>query len=979
MSYHYDANLKNYQPTLTPFNIHFDNSYDELTSAENNDFSDVNELVNSIISKTNREYMLKQIFEEKSLSSRVEEQIDWNNEHLFFYNEFTESIEIVEDSDDEYDVSSEEEEYEKDEIHQNTYKVIKQTNQCLNWKEDLFECDFELDIFQKWAVYRLSQRRTVYVAAPTSSGKTLPAEYCAQEALRCGSKCILTAPIKSISTQRYRQFCKKYGKENVGLITGDKSVNINASILLITTEILRILEYSHSNILDTVMYVVFDEVHYIYDRLRGSVYEESIIWLCLNYPNIALLFLSATGGSVGRFCTWIAQLRQENIYLCVKEERPVPLHFYGIHFENQKCFFDDTRSVSTLKSQDVDKDIFNDISMKALLKSLNEYDRLPAIIFIFSKRKMMHLASLLADSSEDRVEHTFAVERAFSQIPDKFRYLPEVQQLHHYCLLGIGLHHSGLLPSLKSVVEELFERKEINIILATETFALGVNMPAKSVIFTNLFKFTSDNTKVFERELTPAEFIQMAGRAGRRGLDEVGYVHVLCNSNANYQLLKTLLKPALSKDKNSQFNLTASSVLAILNSNRDLDVLLRSCLDENFSNLDKIKLDQELTYLKEELKNFPVRGCILCESYFPLYLKVLKSVENYEPEDILLVRKSSNLESNWYLAVSMPPNGDILCSNIPIENVLRNEIILNVNKRVRFKLIKNEDIHGLINLKQQIDCSKMKIHDFDMLREKLNDLGKIERDSNLLNKACPFAIDHMKAILEKNNLLERIKQLEDHQTTLIHSNSTYSMVNLLVETGLLTENLKLTEQGLIASQIFTADSILVLQLVKEIKDPILFICIISTLGSYNLEEVLPPDNSLILFDQDFDDSLKCLLENWEKINNLYNDHLLNIPREPNFTYIDSVYLWTHGNKLDDILNKERERRIMENLPECFSGDIISALLFTNQLLKELESGLNLVSSRNKSDPEIMDLLQFCKTCQGKLRQHDLNHLIETNI
>lgn len=385
---------------------------------------------------------------------------------------------------------------------------------------------FELDQFQLDAIAALQANRSVVVCAPTGSGKTLVGEYAIYRALARGRRVFYTTPLKALSNQKLRDFREVFGADKVGLLTGDASINREAQILVMTTEIFRNMLYGTpigevGTSLVGVEAVVLDECHYMNDRQRGTVWEESIIYCP---TEIQLVALSATIANSEQLTDWINQVHgpTELIY---SSFRPVPLEVY---FCNPKGLFplldsDKTKINPRLKPKRGSSDRKNGPRPEApslvyTIAQLTSRDMLPAIFFIFSRRGCDKAVADMGMSLVNKAE----AEQLRSQIDEFLRRNPEagrsgqVEPLYR----GVAAHHAGILPAWKGLVEELFQQGLIKVVFATETLAAGINMPARTTVISSLSKRTDRG----HRLLNASEFLQMAGRAGRRGMDERGYV-----------------------------------------------------------------------------------------------------------------------------------------------------------------------------------------------------------------------------------------------------------------------------------------------------------------------------------------------------------------------------------------------------------------------------------------------------------------------
>ncbi|MEG4027645.1 MULTISPECIES: DEAD/DEAH box helicase [unclassified Microcoleus] len=385
---------------------------------------------------------------------------------------------------------------------------------------------FELDNFQREAIAALDAGKSVVVCAPTGSGKTLIGEYAIHQALSRGRRVFYTTPLKALSNQKLRDFRSQFGDDNVGLLTGDISVNRDAPILVMTTEIFRNMLYGTpigevGTSLTGVETVVLDECHYMNDRQRGTVWEESIIYCS---SEIQLLALSATVANSEQLTDWINKVHGPT-ELVYSDFRPVPLQF---HFANQKGIFpllDETgkranvRLVPKKKQQKVERGSIPTPSLTDVLARLDDRDMLPAIYFIFSRRGCDQAVAEVGNFSLVNEAETAELKRI---IDDFLQRNPEAERFgqKEALLKGIAAHHAGILPAWKGLVEELFGRGLIKVVFATETLAAGINMPARTTVISTLSKRTDKG----HRLLNASEFLQMAGRAGRRGMDKLGHV-----------------------------------------------------------------------------------------------------------------------------------------------------------------------------------------------------------------------------------------------------------------------------------------------------------------------------------------------------------------------------------------------------------------------------------------------------------------------
>jgi ATP-dependent RNA helicase HelY len=426
--------------------------------------------------------------------------------------------------------------------------------------------DFELDDFQVRACQELEAGRGVLVAAPTGSGKTLVGEFAVHLALQQGRKCFYTTPIKALSNQKFADLQKRYGADQVGLLTGDHTINGEAPVVVMTTEVLRNMLYAGSSTLTGLGYVVMDEVHYLADRFRGAVWEEVIIHLP---ESVSLVSLSATVSNAEEFGEWLETVRGETTTI-VEERRPVPLYQHVLVGRKMFDLFADdappgpeARAAGARVNPEllrVQRDDWRASrtgdrrsprgrggprdrggargpahrghqtpSRVDVVDRLDSQGLLPAIVFVFSRvgcdaavTQCLN-ANLRLTTPEERDEIIAFVEERCANIPDEDLHVLGYHDFLEGLSRGVAAHHAGMLPTFKACVEQLFERGRCKVVFATETLALGINMPARSVVIEKLSKWNGET----HADITPGEYTQLTGRAGRRGIDVEGHGVVL--------------------------------------------------------------------------------------------------------------------------------------------------------------------------------------------------------------------------------------------------------------------------------------------------------------------------------------------------------------------------------------------------------------------------------------------------------------------
>ena len=429
------------------------------------------------------------------------------------------------------------------------------------------EFPFELDDFQKEACEIIDNGESVVVCAPTGAGKTVIAQHAINNALKQGCRIFYTTPLKALSNQKFYDFCEQYGADKVGLLTGDTSINRGAQIVIMTTEVFRNMLYGTNfgavaDNLKDVRYVVLDEVHYMNDEQRGTVWEESIIYCP---TNIQIIALSATVANCDELTNWINTVHSKT-KLVNTDFRPVPLRFF---------YFDSSQPYKLLPLLTPDGKLNNKIKpekpqwargkdkrkktyVKQIIQNLADNDMLPAIYFTFSRKKcdeqMEKCSGLGLNTRKEQEEIKAFIEEFIAENPHLYG-----NKHIEYLIQGVASHHAGLLPAWKNLVEKLFQKGLIKVVFATETLAAGINMPARSTVISS----TSKRTDSGHRMLTANEFLQMSGRAGRRGMDEVGYVTVV---GTPFQTPEEVAELVLS-DSNpleSKFSPSYSMVLNLL-------------------------------------------------------------------------------------------------------------------------------------------------------------------------------------------------------------------------------------------------------------------------------------------------------------------------------------------------------------------------------------------------------------------------------
>jgi superfamily II RNA helicase len=618
---------------------------------------------------------------------------------------------------------------------------------------DFFPTSFELDDFQKYAIDCINRNEDIIVTAHTGSGKTVPAEYAIAKALNSDEEInvIYTAPIKTLSNQKYKDFSEKFGTENIGIITGDIKNNPDAPILIMTTEILRNILYRQKNGIVTenpfdinldmskVESVIFDEIHYINDRDRGTVWEESIIMLD---SKINIIGLSATIDKAEEFASWIGEIKQKKISLIPTKCRPVPLQHY-IFVKSDNLFkiqdtsekfleqnFDEAHTEYKALKQSK-KFNYKDMLIKSA-QYLREKNLLPATYFVLNRKNCSVFAKLLPQTfiTPEEAAHALKLfDTYLLRFRDRYQHTDQYNEVKKLLAKGIAIHHSGIIPILKEAIEMIYSKGLIKILFATETFAAGVNMPTKTVVFTQMTKFDGKR-----RNLKTDEYKQMAGRSGRRGMDDFGTVVQL----PLYEFLsknevKTMMIGKTSSIR-SKFDINYKFVLKMLSiySNKEelLDNILEIANQSYLFKQNSLQSDPIKKKIDEMKQEFEDKSTQFSESD----LKVLEEYHN--------LKESLNIGTKFGLPIN-PKNLKKYDKRVKVIEKSNVDIInkySSYNDFIKFKreydnLINDEDYYESI-FRYQINMILDFLKENGFINEKyeLTPLGIIAKEINECNE-----------------------------------------------------------------------------------------------------------------------------------------------------------------------------------------------------------------------------------------------------
>jgi len=791
---------------------------------------------------------------------------------------------------------------------------------------------FPLSNFQKWAIESTITGNHCLVSSSTGNGKTITAEFAIQYFKSLGKKVIYTGPIKALCNQKLYDFRRKYPHISFGILTGDIKDNPEADVLIMTTEILRntlfnrqvlekdintdtstnITSANTSPLLSFDMdfenelgAVVFDEVHYIGDKDRGSVWEQSIILLP---KHVQLIMLSATIHKPENFAKWVEDQKnighddnqKKEVYLCSTCERVVPLtHYMWVtchkstikeakdtplevdlkkYINNQVVITDSTgkfnelnyhkiKSIQTALSNNKSGFVKRSFVLNGLIKHMKDNNMLPALCFVFSRKKVEICAKEITFSLFDSDDKTPSIieneckQILIRKIPNYKEYvnLPEYTELMELLKKGIAIHHAGIMPILREIVELLFEKNYIKLLFATETFAVGINMPTKSVIFSSLSKFDGNGM----RNLLPHEYTQMAGRAGRRGLDTIGNV-IHCNNLFSLDSVNEYKKIMTggSQQLTSQFKISFNLILNIIYSNT---------WDDDF-NIDKFKSFISKSMIQDSL-----------DSEVEYYEDVEKEMDDK-------IKQSKNI----------------------VDSLTTPREIMDKYK----------------NLKSQTNVRNNQ-------RKKISkEISAIERD---------YSSESLKSDIEKyDNYLSLTEEYIDN-TGYKNNVKSYvetniqNVLKILNDNHFITPELKILEKGIISSQIQEVHSLMMGDLYVETQGFKDFttqdlVCMFSCFTNIRVDDTIKIHkcgNHLIQF------SLKQAESIFEKYDIIQTEHFIPNDTESNM-HLELIYImydWCEANteeKCKEVIWRVKEEK------QIFLGDFVKAIIKINNIAAELE-------------------------------------------
>ncbi|XP_033097189.1 helicase SKI2W-like [Anneissia japonica] len=629
------------------------------------------------------------------------------------------------------------------------------------------EFRFELDWFQRQAIVHLENKQSVFVAAHTSAGKTVVAEYAIRLSLKHGTKAIYTSPIKALSNQKYQDFKKSFGKKHVGLQTGDVQINKKkASCVIMTTEILRSKLYDPEE-LHGLEWVIFDEVHYFNDKSRGVVWEEALIMLP---KTVNLVLLSATFSNKMEFANWIGKIKKKSIYVIATAERPVPLrHFLYTGTEEiaENQLFQTVDVTGDFNNEEYERALMavnenltpkqaSDVKDKnwylSFVKMLHGKNYLPAIVFTFTKKKCSENAMFLQSCDLTTRNEKHQIEKflksSLQKMPESSQTLSQITELKEMLKRGIGYHHSGVLPRMKEIVEQLFQKCFVKVLFATETFASGVNMPAKTVIFNSIEKYDGEEV----RPLNPGEYIQMAGRAGRRGIDDFGLSIIVCKSDKSGDKPQISVLRSLQQGKpcpvESQFHLKDNM---ILNLAKRAKLQVEDVLRQSFAEYSRDSTQRELLDLEKQLKNVEPVLCGFCKNDLKEYYAECKRIHSIKSDLKYNCRLYSQPSGQVVVVYSPKHNhflGIILSKDLKkFKTLVIYDKLSPMGKRkskLKVPMVSNTELYLPKNLSKSYDVVELEADDFNVTGKAVEDAESLVQYSSLSKDAVKKLQDCVK-------------------------------------------------------------------------------------------------------------------------------------------------------------------------------------------------------------------------------------------
>lgn len=818
--------------------------------------------------------------------------------------------------------------------------------------------EFELDDFQVAACKSLEQGFGVLVAAPTGAGKTVVGEFAIYLGQQQSKKTFYTTPIKALSNQKFNELVERYGSENVGLLTGDVSVNGEAPIVVMTTEVLRNMLYVGSSTLLNLGHVVMDEVHYLADRSRGAVWEEVILRLP---ESVAITALSATVSNAEEFGAWLESVRG-NTDVVVEEHRPVPL-WQLVAAENKlhDLFIDESQKkvnselIRLARQQQQltrpgnrNRRNFSRFTpyRDSLIKLMDSESLLPAIWFIFSRKgcdqavdQMLSLNLRLTNNQEAQEIREYA-ESEIRDLPGADLVALEADDWLQALTNGYAAHHAGLIPRFKIIVENLFQRGLLKVVFATETLALGINMPARSVVLEKLSKWNGDG----HVNLTAGEYTQLTGRAGRRGIDDEGNAIVLWQddldplslaglaSTRTYPL-KSSFKPgytmAVNTIENIGYDRTAELIgFSFAQYQADAGVLgLNAKLEKQQSGLAGYRESMEChlgdffeyAELRERLSQ--TEKTAASSNRQLIDQMSVSDMQDLEPGDVVLIQAGRKTAPAVVLEVLMAfgedPRAYVLTINKEVRKVRASDFAGEIRPLTRIKIPQGFDSRS--NKAKALLINKMRQHAYDVRppRVKAPKNHDVENQISMIRSqikshpchGCDKREDHARWGERFFKLKREIDALENQISTRTNvlTREFRQVSEVLVELGYLDgigQAAKVTQSGQLLRNLHSENALLLAEGIQQkIFDglaPAELAAVVSSLVFEPRKD--EPEGGPRIKSANVVDGIQALSKLFVHLREVEARHRLNTVSKPEAGFAWPIYLWVEGKPLNRILH-----------------------------------------------------------------------------
>ncbi|KAG8904178.1 hypothetical protein FRB99_002126 [Tulasnella sp. 403] len=905
------------------------------------------------------------------------------------------------------------------------------------------------------AVYHLEMGDSVFVAAHTSAGKTVVAEYAIALAAKHMTRAIYTSPIKALSNQKFRDFKQTFDPSSVGILTGDVQINPEGSCLIMTTEILRSMLYKGADIIRDVEFVIFDEVHYVNDLERGVVWEEVIIMLP---EHVSIILLSATVPNTKEFAEWVGRTKRKDIYVISTTKRPVPLEHYLWAGRSMHLVLDargeflqkglTSASDALRRKQDKAREAaglppitrgggpgrggqstrgqpargrggggFGPRSFQQqdknlhvhLVNHLKAQTLLPVVIFTFSKKRCEEHASTLVNldlcTASEKSEVHVTVEKALSRLHGTDKKLPQISRISELLRRGIGVHHGGLLPIIKEVVEILFAKGLIKVLFATETFAMGVNMPARSVVFSSIRKHDGRGF----RDILPGEYTQMSGRAGRRGLDATGVVIIVSGDEApDAAMLKNMMCGKPTK-LTSQFRLTYNMILNLLRVEAlRVEEMIKRSFSENASQRLLPEQQKEITRAEGEYGKLPALTCTLClediELYYSLAAEIVAEntrMLNIAPNDRLgskllvpgrvVILRDLKFGCKAALIVKLDPtpservgNGRAYYMLVSVDQATKERSMDLVGQRLPPRwplspqLLLLDDIVDMVGLESrrisvmqaaavriqdvcrdwirqglipELDWAKMKKLEFQECLRERNAMA--QRLNGRVCTSCPNFESHYDIVHERQLLAQRIQKLRhavsDQNLELLPEYQ--QRMAVLEDLRYIDENQTVLLKGRVACEINSANELVLTELILDnafaLYEPEEVVALLSGFIFQEKTEIDPVLPTKLIEGRDH------ILAIAERVGRVQDGHGVPAPdfqSSLKFGLIEAVYEWAKGMPFEQIMH-------LTDVPE---GTLVRVITRLDETCREVRDAARVIGD--------MDLFKKIEAAQTKIKR-----------